>query len=308
MTDDNMMKAVIQTKYGGPEVMQLVTRPIPDINTNEVLVKIRATNVASGDWRVNTLSIPFLLKPIFCLIFGFTGPRQDIRGITAAGEVIKAGAKVTLYKPGDRVYFINTFKAGCLAEYIALNESTVMTKIPQSMSYIDAAPLAFGALSAYHFINQNNVKTGMDVLIYGASGSVGSYSIQLAKYYGAKVTAVSSEQHHKALLELGADHVIDYIKQDFRTETKRYDLIFDAVGKITKKSCKAVLNSSGKYYTTWSATQEDTKRLESINTIIDEGNLKTLIDKVYPTSEFREAHARTYGGHKRGNVVIEIDK
>lgn len=303
------MKAVIQTKYGGPELMQLVTRPIPTMKANEMLVKIRATNVASGDWRVNTLSVPFLLKPIIRLIFGCTGPRSEIRGITAAGEVVNTGANVTLYQPGDRVYFINSSKAGCLAEYIALNESTVMAKIPQSMSFVEAAPVAFGAMSAYHFINPDNVKAGMEALVYGASGSVGSAAIQLAKYYGAKVTAISTEKNHKALLELGADHVIDYTKHDFRIDSsKQYDLIFDAVGKITKKSCASVLKSNGKYYSTWSPTDEKTERLEAINKIIDEGKLKTLIDKVYTLSEFEEAHTHTYSGHKCGNVVIETDK
>lgn len=300
------MKAVIQTKYGGTEAMHLVERPVPTIHADEILVQIYATNVASGDWRTNTLSVPTLAKPIMRLFFGCTGPRQEIRGITAAGKVVKIGAKVTSYKPDDRVYFINTLKAGCLAEYIALKESTVMAKIPKSMSYVEAAPLAFGTLTASYFINKDTVKPNTQALIYGASGAVGSYAIQLAKYYGAEVTAVSSAKNHKALLGLGADSVIDYTKQDFREESKKYDVIVDAVGKIDKQSCNNVLSSSGKYFTVTSFTTEDAKRFEDVNKMIEEEKLTTLIDKVYPLSEFREAHDHTYSGHKCGNVVIQI--
>jgi NADPH:quinone reductase-like Zn-dependent oxidoreductase len=302
------MKAVIQTRYGGPELLELISTPIPAVKENEVLIQIKATNVASGDWRVNTLSVPTILKPIMRLIFGFRGPRQKIRGVTAAGSIVETGSKVTSYEKGNHVYFINTMKAGCLAEFIVLKESAVMAKIPNNMDFIEAAPLAFGAMSAYHFVNQNTVQQNMKVLIYGASGSVGSYAVQLAKYYGAEVTAVSSSKHHEALLNLGVNHVIDYTEHDFRADTKQYDFILDAVGKITKRSCKPVLNTGGKYYSVKSPTKEDSKRLESINKIIEEGGIETLIDKVYPFEEFKEAHIHTYGGHKCGNVIIQISK
>jgi len=300
------MKAVIQTRYGGPELLKLVSTPIPTVKENEILIQIKATNVSSGDWRVNTLSVPTILKPIMRSIFGFRGPRQKIRGITGAGTIIKTGSKVSSFEPGGHVYFINSIKAGCLAEFIVLKESSIIAKIPDTMNFTEAAPLAFGAMTAYHFINKNTIQQNMEVLIYGASGSVGSYAVQLAKYYGAEVTAVSSFKHHKELLKLGADHVIDYTQHDFRTDLKQFDVILDAVGKISKGSCKAVLNPTGKYYTVKSPTKEDSCRLESINKIIEEGRMKTLIDKVYPFNEFKEAHIHVYDGHKCGNVIIQV--
>lgn len=303
------MKAVVQTRYGGPEQMEMVTVPKPLINDNQMLIQIQATNVASGDWRVNTLSIePAILKPIVRLMFGFRGPRQKIRGISAAGIVVETGKNVSTYKKGDMVYFINSMKAGCLAEYVVLKSSAIMAKIPTKMGFIEAAPLAFGAMSAYHFVNERTVQKDMKVLVYGASGSVGSYAVQLAKYYGAEVTAVASSKHHKALLNLGVDHLIDYKKRDFRADSKQYDFILDAVGKISKRSCKSVLSKGGTYCNIWAMTKEDSNRLKIINKIIEEGGLETLIDDVYPFEEFKTAHSHTYDGHKSGNVVIRIQE
>jgi len=303
------MKAVVQTKYGGPELMEMVRAPKPIINDNQLLIQIKATNVASGDWRINTLSIePIWLKPIVRLMFGLTGPRQKIRGISASGIVVEAGKNVSTYKKGDRVYFINSMKAGCLAEYIALKSTAVMAKIPTKMGFEESAPLAFGAMSAYHFVNERTVQKDMKVLVYGASGSVGSYAVQLAKYYGAEVTAVASSKHHKALLNLGVDHLIDYKKRDFRTDSKQYDFILDAVGKISKRSCKPVLSKAGTYCNIWAMTKEDSNRLKIINEVIEDGGLETLIDEAYLFAEYKTAHSHTYDGHKSGNVVIRIQE
>jgi NADPH:quinone reductase-like Zn-dependent oxidoreductase len=302
------MKAVVQTRYGGPERLEMITTSIPVIKDNQVLIQINATNVASGDWRINTATVPTPLKPILRLVFGFRGPRQKIRGISAAGSIVETGSKVTTYKKGDRVYFINSMKAGCLAEYTALKESSVMAQIPANISFVEAAPLAFGALSAYHFVNENTIQKNMKVLIYGASGSVGSYAVQFAKYYGAEVTAVASAKHHKALLNLEVNHLIDYNERDFRTDSIQYDFILDAVGKITKRSCKPVLLQGGTYCSVKSPTKEDSNRLKIINKIVEEGKMETLIDQIYPFEEFREAHTHTYDGHKSGNVVIRIQE
>jgi NADPH:quinone reductase-like Zn-dependent oxidoreductase len=301
------MKAVIQNKYGGPEQLQLIDVPKPRYKSKEVLIQIKATNVSSGDMRVNTLSVSPILKPIMAVIFGFRGPRNQIRGISASGVIVEKGEHVTQYRIGDEVYFINSMKAGCLAQYIALPENTVMVKKPSILSFEEAAPIAFGALSAYHFINAKTISEGQQVLIYGASGSVGSYALQLAKYYGAIVTAVSSASHHNALLELGADHVIDYTTTNFRTLEKTYDIIFDAVMKCPKKECKHLLHEEGKYLSVMSPTKESVSRLMELNKIIESKSLQTLIDAVYPLNQFKEAHAHTYGGHKEGNVVIQIN-
>jgi len=300
------MKAVIQNKYGGVETLEMVKANEPVYKENGILVEIHSTNVASGDYRVNTLAVPFVLKIIMRLVFGLFGPRNKIRGISASGKVIEVGHAVTKFKVGDDVYFINSMKAGCLAEFVSLKETGVIVKKPKSISYTEAAPIAFGALSAIHFINEETIKKDQSVLIYGASGSVGTYAIQLAKYYGAEVTAVSSKKNHELLVSLGASHTIDYKTNDFRALKKQYDVIFDAVGLISKKSSKDVLKEGGKYLTVKMPTKESVERLEKLNVMIEEGKLKTIVDQVYPFDQFKEAHEHTYNGHKVGNVIIEI--
>lgn len=300
------MKAIIQQKYGGPEQMELVDVPTPTIKNDELFIQIYATNVSSGDMRINTFDVPTVLKPIMALLFGFGGPRRQIRGIAASGVVVDIGSSVTTYKPGDEVYFINSMKAGCLAEYIALSSKSIIAKKPDNISHIEAAPLAFGAMSAYHFINERTISKGQDVMIYGASGSVGSYALQLAKYYGATVTAVSSSLHHKALLELGADHVIDYTTTDIPSLSETFDVIFDAVNKLGKRNGKQLLNPGGKYLSVMTPTKEAVSRLEILNDIVKSGSLRTLIDEVYPFESFKQAHTHTYLGHKEGNVVISV--
>lgn len=299
------MKAIIQHKYGGVEQLELTTINKPHINDKEVLIQVKAVNIASGDMRVNTLNAPNILKPIMRLVFGWHGPRHIVRGISASGVITEVGKTVTQYKKGDEVYFINSMKAGCLADYVLLKEKAVMAKIPKNISFIDAAPIAFGAMSAYHFINEKSIKEGSRVLIYGASGSVGSYALQLGKYYGAKVTGVSSKKNHQTLIELGADYTIDYKSTDISTLKEKYDVIFDAVGKIKKRNVKHILTNKGSYFTVNLPTKEDRKRLLKLNTIIKEGQLSTLIDSIYPIDMFKEAHLKTYNGHKVGNVVID---
>lgn len=300
------MKAIIQNKYGGPETLQLANVSTPEMNDNEIQVKIHASNIASGDMRINTMDVPSILKPIMWVLFGLKGPKRKIRGISASGVVSNTGSKVTKFKKGDAIYFINSMKAGCLAEYVTLSEKAVIARKPEQLSFVQAAPVAFGALSAYHFINAKNIQKDNEVLIYGASGSVGSYALQLAKYYGATVTAVSSKKNHKILLELGADHTIDYHTSDFRLQNKQYDVVFDAVGKLSKKSCKDVLKSSAKYLSIKAPTKESIVRLEELNAIIEEGKLTTLIDSVFELEEYKQAHELTYSGHKTGNVVLKI--
>lgn len=300
------MKAIIQKHYGGIDQLKMVDLPIPSYKDNQILVKIYATNISSGDMKVNTLGVPLVLRVLMRLVFGFRGPRHQVRGISACGEVVEVGCKVRRYHKGDLIYFINSMKAGCLAEYIVLNEAGVIAKKPKIMSPLEACPLAFGALTSYHFINARTINQGARVLIYGASGSVGSYALQLAKYYGAHVTGVSSQKNHEVLKNLGADVCIDYQKVDFRALDQTYDVIFDAVMKLNKKSCKNVLKPGGRYLSVKSPTKESVDRLLAINKIIGEGKLKTLLEPPYDFTDFKQAHERVYRGHKVGNVVINI--
>lgn len=300
------MKAIIQKRYGGPDTLELVKMDQPKLKSSEVLIKIHSTNIASGDMRVNTLSIPFGLKTIMRLVFGWNGPRNKIRGLTAAGEIIEVGDKTTKFKVGDRVNFINSMGASCLAEYISLNEKKIISKIGNDVSYAQAAPVSFGAMSAYHFINENTIKKGDEVLIYGASGSVGSYALQLAIYYGATVTAVCSKKNHAAVKKLGAKHVINYKTTDFSKTSKKYDVIFDAVIKIKKKQVKSNLKEKGRFMSIKLPTSEKQDRLDLLNKLMQEGNLVSLMDKEFKFVEYKEAHELVYSQHKLGNVVINI--
>ncbi len=301
------MKAIVLTAYGGVDNLKRIDTIKPLCHKNEILVKMKAANVSSADMRMHTQDVSKILKFLMSIIFGFKKPRRPIRGISGSGVIEEVGQNVTNYKKGDRIYFINSMKAGSYAEYIVLNKNAVLSKIPFIMTYEQAAPLAFGALSAYHFINDKNIKVKDHVLIYGASGSVGTYACQLAKYYGAKVTAVSSAKNHQLLYELNVDHCIDYHQQDFRKLDQTYDVIFDAVMKLTKKSCMKVLKPKGKYLSVKTPTKESVLRLEKINGIIEQKQLKTVIDQIYPFEKFREAHEKTYTKHKLGNVIITID-
>lgn len=212
---------------------------------------------------------------------------------------------MTKYSVGDDVYFINSMKASCMADYIALRENVVMAIKPRNIDFLEAAPIAFGAMSAYHFINERTIRSKMNVLIYGASGSVGSYAVQLALYYGAYVTAVSSKKNHEVLQGLGVKHMIDYTKTDFTKSNKKYDLIFDAVGKLKKGNVKKSLTKKGKYLTVKLPSKESSIRLQALNKIIEKGKLKTLLDSTYYIEQYKEAHLKTYSGHKVGNVVID---
>ena len=299
------MKAIIQHKYGGLDQLELVEINKPVITEDQLLIKIKAVNIASGDMRVNTLDVPRILKPIMKMVFGWKGPRNKVRGITASGIIKEKGINVHKYNLKDEVYFINSLGAGCLADYIVLNKKAIMARKPKNISFIDVSPIAFGAMTAVHFINQTTVNKDTKVLIYGASGSVGTYGLQLAKYYGGTVTAVSSSKNHEVLKSIGADEVIDYKSTNIETLDDKYDIVFDAVGKFTKKKAKNILSEQGKFLSVKLPTKESVDRLEALNTIIEEGKLKTVIDTVYQVDEFKEAHIKTYSGHKVGNVVIE---
>ena len=300
------MKAIIQKKYGGVDKLTLKEVEKPTISKNQMLIKVYAANVSSGDMRLNTLDVPLLLIPMVKLIFGFKGPRNQTRGISGSGVVSEIGSNIKEYKVGDKIYFINTIKAGCLAEYVVLNNKSIISKIPDNLSFNESAPLAFGAMSALHFINESTIQKGDQVLVYGASGSVGSYAIQLSKYYGATVTAVCSKKNHKIMQQIGADYVIDYYKTDFTKGNKKYDFVFDTVMKTAKKDVKKILFTNGKYKTTKSPSSEKIERLKKINQIIKEGKLITVIDKVYKLQNYKEAHEHVYSKHKIGNVIVEI--
>lgn len=302
------MKAYIQKKYGGPEVLVLSDVPIPKPKKNEVLVKIYSTSVSSGDTIVRELKVNIILRMIMRLLFGITKPRKEIPGYTCSGVVEELGSDVNNFEVGDKVYAINGLKSGCYAEYVCVNANKSIVKKPDNISFNDAVSVPFGAMSALHILRTTTINKNDEVLIYGATGSVGSYGVQLAKYFGANVTAVCSKKNFEIIKSVGADYVIDYKTEDFTTSSKKYDVVFDAVGKITKKIGNKALKEKGSYISIKSLTSESKEKLEFLNEIIKLGKLKTIIDHVYSFDQMVDAHKRVDSGRKVGNVIVEVIK
>jgi NADPH:quinone reductase-like Zn-dependent oxidoreductase len=302
------MKAIIQKVYGDESTLQLVDLREPKISKpSDILIKVKYANISAGDKNINTLNLPQPIKTIMRLLFGFTGPRAQVRGTSGSGEIVEVGRDVKEFKVGDHVNFINSINAGVMANYLLLNSKSKLSVVENNTSLEAAAPIAFGALTANHFINDKTVKKGDSILIYGVSGSVGSYAAQLAKYYGAVVTGVASSKHHDILKPLKLNNLIDYTKQDITKLDTKFDLILDAVGFLPKAKAKNILKEKGLYLTIKSPTTEDLTRLAFLNKLLSAGKLITIIDKVYPLVAYREAHKKVYGGHKSGNVIIKID-
>jgi NADPH:quinone reductase-like Zn-dependent oxidoreductase len=301
------MKAIIQKVYGDESTLQLIDTTSPIIKkSNEILIEVKYANISAGDNNINTLNLPQPIKTVMRLVFGFRGPRAKVRGISGSGVIKSVGTDVIGFKAGDHVNFINSIKAGVMAEHLLLNSRSKISLVADNVNLEDAAPIAFGALTANHFINEVSVKKGDSVLIYGASGSVGSYAAQLAKYYGTNVTGVASSKHHEILKSLKLNKLIDYTKQDITKLDTKFDLILDAVGFLPKSKTKNILEDKGKYLTIKSPTAENLTRLAFLNKLLSEGKLITVIDKVYSLEEFREAHRKVYDGHKTGNIMLKL--
>ncbi|RFB51888.1 NAD(P)-dependent alcohol dehydrogenase [Bacillus thuringiensis] len=301
------MKAIICTKYGPPNVLQLQNVEKPKPKKNEVLVKIHATSVSTGDCRIRGFNSPLLFWIPMRIILGFRKPRKPILGVELSGEIEDIGTDVTQFKKGDQVFALTELNLGGYAEYTCVHESGLIALKPTNVTYEEAAVIPFGGTSALHFIRKGQIKKGQRVLIYGASGSVGTAAVQLAKYFGATVTAICSSSNFDLVTALGADNVIDYMKEDFTKRGEHYDIIFDAVGKYKKSLCTDALMPNGKYVSVNGMMAKVSKEdMNLLKQLAETEKLKPVIDRTYRLEEIAEAHIYVEKGHKKGNVSITL--
>jgi NADPH:quinone reductase-like Zn-dependent oxidoreductase len=328
------LKAVVYTKYGPPEVLHLreVEKPIP--KNKEVQVKIHAATVTMGDCEMRSLKFSGAMKFLMRFAIGFRGPRKkkSILGQELAGEIEAVGSEVTLFRKGDPVFGTPGFRFGAYAEYACLPENGAMIIKPDNINYEEAATIPVGGLEAVHYLRKAEIQKGQTILIRGASGSIGTIAIQLAKYYGAEVTGVGNPLSLEVMKSIGADKVIDYTKEDFTKNGETYDVIFDVIGKSSFSNFEGSLKKNGIYilanpelklinqekrtakksnkkYISGNrdSTTEMIEQLNFLNELIEDAKLKSVIDKRYPLEQIVEAHRYVETGQKTGNVVINIE-
>lgn len=330
MTAPEKMKAILHTQYGPPDLLQLqeVEKPVPQ--ANEILIKIHATTVTTSDCNIRNLTfVPKLFHFPTRMEFGYPTPKNPILGMDLAGEIEAIGAEITRFNTGDQVFGTTEPLYGAYAEYICLPEEAVLAHKPASMTYEEAAAVPNMANTALYFLRDlGNLQAGQTVLINGASGGIGTYAVQLAKHFGARVTGVCSTGNIDLVKSLGTDVVFDYTKEDFTASGETYDLIFDVVGKSSFSRCKDALNQAGIYMNTipklgvvlatlrtsiigskkvkMGGAPAKLDNLLFLNDLIEAGELKTVIDRHYPLAQIVEAFHYVEGGHKKGNVIINV--
>ena len=317
------MKAAVYSTYGAPEVLQLKELTKPSPKDHEILVKIHATAVTSADSRLRKAD-PFAIR----FFFGLFKPKKPVLGGVLSGTIEATGKNVREFKVGDHVFGSSFPNFGAYAEYICLPENGTLAIKPENMSHEEAAALPFGGMTALHFLRKANIQPGQKVLIYGASGAVGTAAVQIAKHFGATVTGVCSTANIEMVKSIGADKVIDYTQTDFAKNGEQYDVIFETVNKAPFSSCIAALKNNGTLILgaailagmlrgVWTAATSNKKvifgqvtetaeQVHFLQNLAKAGHLKAVVDKKYTLEQIAEAHAYVDNGHKKGNVVIQI--
>ena len=322
------MKAVVVERYGPPEVLRIIERPIPTPKDDEILIRINATTVTSGDWRIRSQTVPTGFGLIMRLVFGLRKPRQPILGSELAGVVAAIGRDVTRFKVGERVFAFSDVRLGCHAEYIVLPQDGMVVATAPALTDETAAALCFGGTTALDFLRRGKVQRGDKVLVNGASGAVGTAVVQLARHFGTEVTGVCSGANMDLVGSLGAAHVIDYTQADFTRNGQTYDLIVDTVGTAPLSRCRRSLKDGGRLLLVlaglpdmlrglWvSMTSRHTviagpagvKRddLLTLAALAEAGAFRPVIDRIYPFDQIVEAHRYVDTGRKKGNVIISV--
>jgi NADPH:quinone reductase-like Zn-dependent oxidoreductase len=323
------MRAIVATGYGPPDVLQLreIDKPVP--KDDEILVKVHATTVTTGDWRARSLEMPRGFGLMGRLFFGISGPRQPILGTELAGEIEAVGRDVTRFSVGDPVFAFGDARMGCYVEYRAIPESGAVARKPANLRFEEAAAISFGGTTALSFFRRARIQPGETVLINGASGGVGTAAVQLAKHFGAHVTGVCSTANVELVRSIGADRVIDYTREDFSANGESYDIIMDTVGNVPFSRAKASLTRDGRLllvlggladllHAPWASLTTrhrviagpaggDAEDLRYLAELAEAGEFRPVIDRRYPFEKMAEAHAYVNRGHKKGNVVVTLD-
>lgn len=320
------MKAVVYERYGSPDVLELKEIPKPIPKDDEFLIKIHATTVNRTDCGLRKAD-PFIAR----FFTGLIKPKRTILGTEFAGEIEATGKNVKEFKIGDQVFGHSGDKFGAHAEYMCLTEDDPVAIKPDNMNYVEAASVCDGAILALNYLGKANIQSGQKILINGASGSIGSAALQLAKYYGAEVTAVCSTTNTELVSSLGADRIIDYTKEEFTSDDQIYEVVFDAVGKSSFSRCKNIIKQGGIYFSTELGFLAQNPFLELLTSkfgskkvmfplpkytkkdvlffkeLIEEEKIKAVIDRCYPLEQIVKAHRYVEKGHKKGNVVIVVE-
>jgi NADPH:quinone reductase-like Zn-dependent oxidoreductase len=334
--DKNFMKAIVYTQYGAPEVLRLAEVEKPAPKDNEILIRIRAVSVGYGDLLARNFkgtpaskfNMPFIFYLPARIVFGVSKPKKQTLGAEFAGKIEGVGKAVKLFKAGDQVFGFRGMSMGANAEYLCMPEAGLVAIKPANMTYEEAANVPYGAITALSLLRKVNIRPGQKVLINGASGGIGSAAVQLAKYFGAEVTGVCGTPRLGFVKSLGADKVIDYTREDFTQNGETYDLIFDILGRSSFSLCRNSLNENGRYLLAsfkmkqifqmlWTSrigskkvicalSDEKIEDLLLVKKLVEDGKIKSIIDKRFPLEQTAEAHRYLENGNKQGHVVITV--